>query len=109
MHTRQPEEFAYLLDEAADYIAAQKFHPGQTFPGVWSLDDAGNEPARLIGVIVTLALVHVCRDRNINAQEALSSYAAVSRTVTLTARGSPDIMAAQHLRDAAKALRRVDA
>ena len=109
MHTRQPEEFARILDEAADYIARQPIHPGQTVPGLWSLDDDSNEPARLLGVIVTLALAHVCRHVDCDLQEALTSYAKVSHTVPLVAKGGPDVMAAQHLRDAAQALRRVDA
>lgn len=109
MHTRQPEEFARLLDEAADHIARQPIHPGQTLPGLWSLDDASNEPARLIGVIVTLALAHVCKGAGCDLQEALASYAQISHTVPLTAKGGPDVIAAQHLRDAAKALRTVDA
>lgn len=109
MHTRQPEEFARLLDEAADHIAKQPIHPGQTVPGMWSLDDANNEPARLIGVIVTLAIAHVCKGSDCDLQEALSSYAEISKAIPLVAKGGPDVIAAQNLRDAAKALRLVDA
>ena len=109
MHTRQPEEFARILDEAADHIARQPIHPGQTMPGLWNLDDATHEPARLIGVIVTLAIAHVCKDADCDLQEALASYAQVAHNIPLVARGGPDVIAAQNLRDAAKVLRRVDA
>ena len=104
-----PENFARLLDEAADHIARQTIHPGQTVPGMWNLDGETHEPARLIGVIVTLALAHVCKDGDCDLQEALRSYAEISKTIPLVARGGPDVIAAQNLRDAARALRMVDA
>lgn len=105
MHNRQPEEFARLLDEAAEHIARQPIHPGQTLPGLWNLDDGSHEPARLIGVIVTLAIAHVCKEIECDLQEALASYAAVSRNIPLAAVGGPDVIAAQNLRDVARILR----
>lgn len=108
-HLSQPEDFSRLLDEAAEHIARQSIHPGQTVPGMWNLDGDSNEPARLIGVIVTLAIAHVCKEGDCDLQEALQSYAEISKTIPLVARGGPDVIAAQNLRDAAKALRMVDA
>ena len=105
MHTRKPEEFARILDEAADYIARQPIHPGQSLPGLWNLDDDTHEPARLIGVIVALALANVCQSAGCELQEALASYAAVSHNIPLVAKGGPDVIAAQNLRDAAQVLR----
>ncbi|UTC29466.1 hypothetical protein BAMBUS_03840 [Brevundimonas phage vB_BpoS-Bambus] len=105
MHTRNPEEFSRILDEAAEYIARQPIHPGQTMPGLWSLDDGSHEPARLIGVIVALALAQVCKAGDCDLQAALSSYAAVTHNIPLIAKGGPDVIAAQNLRDAARTLR----
>ena len=105
MHRKDPEAFALILDEAADHIARQKKHPGQTLPGVWPLDDSLNEPARLIGVIVTLALAEVCERHGCDMQDTLTSYAEVSHAVPLQLKGGPDIMAANHLRDCARRLR----
>ncbi|USN15445.1 hypothetical protein KIKIMORA_02990 [Brevundimonas phage vB_BpoS-Kikimora] len=105
MHNHRPEEFARVLDAAADYIAAQPLHPGQTMPGIWELDDGDKEPARLIGVIVTLAIAQVCQHLECELQSAMESYAEVARNVRLKPLGAPDLMAAQHLRDAAAELR----
>ncbi|USN14188.1 hypothetical protein PAPPERLAPAPP_05150 [Brevundimonas phage vB_BpoS-Papperlapapp] len=105
MHTRQPEEFARILDEAAEHIARQPIHPGQSLPGLWNLDDDSHEPARLIGVIVASALAQVCKTGDCDLQEALASYAAVSHNIPLVAKGGPDVIAAQNLRDAARTLR----
>ena len=80
-HLSQPEDFSRLLDEAAEHIARQSIHPGQTVPGMWNLDGDSNEPARLIGVIVTLAIAHVCKEGDCDLQEALQSYAEISKTI----------------------------
>lgn len=105
MHSKDPEAFALILDEAADHIARQTKHPGQSLPGVWPIDDGRHEPARLIGVIVTLALVEVCKRHGCDAQATLTSYAQVSHAVPLNLKGGPDVMAANHLRDCARRLR----
>lgn len=109
MHNSNPEEFARLLDAAADHVAKQRIHPGQTLPGLWPINKDTHEPARLIGVIVTLALANACRDADCDLTKALESYAEVSKDVTIVPKGGPDVMAAQHLRDAATELRRVGA
>lgn len=105
MHKTRPEEFARVLDAAADYIAAQPLHPGQTMPGIWELDDGDKEPARLIGVIVTLAIAQVCQHLECELQSAMESYADAARNVRLRPLGAPDLIAAQHLRDTAAELR----
>lgn len=106
-HHDNPEEFARLLDAAADHIAKKRMHPGQTLPGLWPINKDTHEPARLIGVIVTLSLATVCRDVDCELQDLLESYAEVSKDIPIVPKGGPDVMAAQHLRDAANALRHV--
>lgn len=108
-HQDSPEEFARLLDAAADHVANKRMHPGQTMPGLWPINNDTHEPARLIGVIVTLALATVCREVDCDLHAALESYADVTKDIAIVPKGGPDVMAAQHLRDAAAELRRVDA
>lgn len=104
MH-RNPEAFADLLESAADDIGRQERHPGQSLPGVWNVGGA-NSPEQLIGVVATAALARVCRARDADLDSALASYVEVAKNISVTPQGGPDVMAAQHMRDAAKELRR---
>jgi hypothetical protein len=105
MH-RDPELFAALLSDAASDIERQERHPGQPIPGVWVVGGA-NSTERLIVVIATAALSRVCRQRGIDIDQALTSYAEVAKNISIVPKGSPDVIAAKHLRDAAAELLRV--
>jgi hypothetical protein len=99
-------KLADALESAASEIEATKQHPGQVVPGVWKVGGA-NSPERVIGIVVTSALAKVARRRLLDMDTLLSGYLEVSRNISLTPKGGPDVMAAQHLRDAAAELRRV--
>jgi hypothetical protein len=105
MH-RDSELFAALLTDAATDIERQTKHPGQTIPGVWRLSGE-DAPERLIVIIATSALSRVCQRREIDVDQALASYVEVSKNISIKPKGAPDVIAAQHLRDAAEELGRV--
>jgi hypothetical protein len=104
MH-RDATQFADLLESAAQTIETSTKHPGQDVPGLWNLGGA-NTPERVIGVLAASALAKVARQRGVDLDPVLISYVEVSRNVSLTMRGAPDRIAAQHMRDAAAELRR---
>lgn len=106
MHRTDSEGFAALLEKAADDIARQPIHPGQTVPGLWKIGGE-NPPERLIGVIATGALARVARQNDYDLDEVLASYVEVSKNISITPKGAPDTMARTHLLDAAAELRRV--
>jgi hypothetical protein len=102
MHT-DTTTFASLLRDAADDIAKQERHPGQAIPGVWTIG-GDYDPERLIVVIATAALMRVCRQRDLDIDRVLVSYVEVSKNISITPKGAPDVIAMQHLRDAADEL-----
>lgn len=104
MH-KNPGAFADLLNAAARRIGEKHLHPGQTLPGVWPL---GGEmtPERVIGVVAAKALQEECAARGLSFEAAMESYVEASRNVALRPIGGPDVMARNHLEDAAYELRR---
>jgi len=106
MHTTNPSEFADILDAAADIIAAAPQHPGQFHPGVWRIGGE-NTPERVIGVVAANALAKVCQQRQFELEKVLKSYAETSKNISIKPKGGPDVMAMNHLRDAATELRRI--
>lgn len=103
-----PYPFSEVLDRAAADVEAQPCHPGQTLPGVWAL--GRSPPETLIGIIASGALIRVCRQVDYDKSAAISRYLDLAQHhVTLSAGGAPDVMAARHLRDAAEAMRRLEA
>jgi hypothetical protein len=97
MHTNPPV-FAELLNAAAESVEAQTKHPGQIAPGYWQVGGQ-NTAATLIGVIAAGALARVCREQDADLDLALRSYMEVAKNVPLVVKGTPDQMAARHLRD----------
>jgi hypothetical protein len=100
MHSN-PAYFAHILREAADSIARQPIHPGQTTPGIWEVNSEESWPAATIVNIIWTALARVCRAESADLEKALESYRVLSRDIPLTVKGAPDVIAAQHLRDVA--------
>lgn len=105
MHQRNPGEFADILDAAVRKIDDTDRHPGQAIPGVWTIGGA-NTPERVIGLVAAKALHRVCTERGLEFDRVIESYAAVSKNISITPKGGPDVMAKAHLRDAANELRR---
>lgn len=108
MQNSDPLTLADVLESAASTIEETKHHPGQVFPGVWKVG-GDNAPERVIGVVVTAALAKEAKRRSLELDRLLNGYLDVSRNISLTPRGGPDVMAARHLRDAAAELRRANA
>lgn len=104
MH-KNPTEFANLLDAAADRIEQNNIHPGQAIPGVWTIG-GDNTPEKVIGTVAARALLTICKERSLPFEKVMESYVTVSRNISLKAQGGPDVMAKNHLRDAAAELRR---
>lgn len=105
MH-RNPGEFASILEAAARRIEKKVQHPGQPFPGVWSIGGA-NKPELVIAAVAAVALQEVCAERNLPFERVMRSYAEVTKNIAIRPKGGPDVMAKNHLLDAAEELRRL--
>lgn len=103
MHVSDPKAFAAVLRNAADSIAQQPAHPGQSMPGVWSLD-ASHPFEVIIGIIAAAAIARACAEKGYNLDRALASYLIVAKQVSLQPVGAPDKVAAEHLRAAAECI-----
>ncbi len=97
-------DFPELLMNAATDVEGQVHHPGQILPGVW-VNEPSQPPEVVIGIIAATAVARVSAKMGLGCGQALEAYVRVSRNVGLKIKGDPAKMAAQHLRDAAEALR----
>jgi hypothetical protein len=93
--------FENLFRYAADDVARQTRHPGQSIPGVWDL--GGNQPPNVIVVaIVAAALARIAAEHEVSFQALLAHYTDVAGHVPFRAVGAPDSIAIAHLKDCSR-------
>ncbi|AXQ68324.1 hypothetical protein HOT99_gp293 [Caulobacter phage CcrBL10] len=99
-----------IFRAAADDVARQPLHPGQSLPGVWNLTK--ETPATVLVVaIVAGALSRLAKARDLEFEPLLRRYVELSPAVPFRPVGAPDLIAKAHLQDVSRyaAMERADA
>lgn len=90
-----------LFRAAADDVAQQAIHPGQTMPGLWTIDSQ-YPPNVLVVTIVAAALSRVAKARDLDFEPILRRYVELSPEVPFRLVGAPDLVAKAHLQDVSR-------
>lgn len=95
-------KFTECFERAAEIIAETKQFPGQSVPGLWTLNEHHHVPAVLISIIIANALASAAKDCDETFDFLLDRYMKIMADQPMEVRGAPDQIARSLLLRAAE-------